>query len=144
MTYDSKITVSDRMSHISSKPFKPTFPVIVSDIVFLHNVIHNGTLPHQIVLPATATKAEETSNPPKEAKKTEGVDAESLPVPYVNKDKVFVDPRAVRKSTPSTSANKSLNFKVKESMGVQDFLRLVGMRMSEEITTWTNETDQHG
>ena len=52
------------MSHISSKPFKPTFPIIVSDIVFLHNLIDNGTLPHQIVLPATATKAGESSNPP--------------------------------------------------------------------------------
>jgi DNA polymerase III subunit gamma/tau len=132
------------MSHISSKPFKPTFPIIVSDIVFLHNLIDNGTLPHQIVLPATATKAGESSNPPEQAKKTEGVDAESLPVPYVNKDKVFVDPRAVRKSAPSTNAKKSLDFTTKESLGVQEFLRLVGMRMSEEMKTWTDETNQHG
>ena len=132
------------MSHISSKPFKPTFPVIVSDIVFLHNLIDNGTLPHQIVLPATATKAGESSNPPEQAKKTEGVDAESLPVPYVNKDKVFVDPRAVRKSAPSANAKKSLDFTTKESLGVQEFLRLVGMRMSEEMKTWTDETNRHG
>ena len=132
------------MSHISSKPFKPTFPVIISDIVFLHNLIVNGKLPHQIVLPATATKAEESSNPPERAKKTEGVDAESLPVPYVNKDKVFVDPRAVRKSTPSTNAKNNLDFTTKEGLGVQEFLRLVGMRMSEEMKTWTDETNQHG
>ena len=65
-------------------------------------------------------------------------------MPYVNKDKVFVDPRAVRKSAPSTNAKKSLDFTTKESLGVQEFLRLVGMRMSEEMKTWTDETNQHG
>ena len=65
-------------------------------------------------------------------------------MPYVNKDKVFVDPRAVRKSTPSTNAKNNLDFTTKEGLGVQEFLRLVGMRMSEEMKTWTDETNQHG
>lgn len=131
------------MSHISSKPFKPTFPVIISDIVFLHNLINNGTLPHQIVLPTTTNKAEGANSPSDQVKKTEGVDVESLPVPYVNKDKVFVDPRAIRKTAPSPPSS-NLDFTSKDKMGIQDFLRLVGMRVSEEITTWTEETNQHG
>lgn len=131
------------MSHISSKPFKPTFPVIISDIVFLHNLINNGTLPHQIVLPTKTNKAEGANSPSDQVKKTEGVDVESLPVPYVNKDKVFVDPRAIRK-TASSPPPSNLDFTSKEKMGIQDFLRLVGMRVSEEITTWTEETNQHG
>ena len=134
------------MSHISSKPFKPTFPIITADLVFLHNIINNGILLPQMVAPAPVSVSKETDTP-KDAKahdkKTEGIDAENLPVPYVNKDKVFVDPRAIKRS--KEDAPVSLDFTRKETMGVQDFLRLVGMRMSEEmINGQQRQTDMGG
>lgn len=135
------------MSHLSSRPFKPSFATLTADLVFLHNVINNGSFFQHLPSSSANVEKNEDNDYKTPKSKTEGIDVGKAPVPYVNEDKVFVDPRAIKKTSAETQpTSKGIDFTRSqvEPMDAQEFLRLVGMRMSEGLKTWTKETNQHG